>query len=44
VTEAKQVEGVKAGDQVAMKCSQVNGAWVLRDLDRKRGKRGGDDD
>jgi hypothetical protein len=38
VAEARKVENVKAGDRVAIKCSQVNGAWVLRDLDRKRGK------
>jgi hypothetical protein len=41
VTEARNVQGVAAGDQVVMKCSQVNGAWVLRDLDRK-GKHKGD--
>ena len=36
VTDADKVSRVAAGDQVLMKCSQVNGAWVLRDLDRKR--------
>jgi hypothetical protein len=40
VAEARKVENVKVADRVAMKCSQVNGAWVLRDLDRKGGKRG----
>lgn len=36
VTEARKVENVKVGDRVAIRCSQVNGAWVLRDVDRKR--------
>jgi hypothetical protein len=43
VTEARKVAGVSTGDSVVMRCSQVEGAWVLRDLDRrwksKRGKR-----
>ncbi|MGH3072227.1 MAG: hypothetical protein ACRDNB_08160 [Gaiellaceae bacterium] len=36
VTDAREVERVKAGDRVQMKCAQVNGAWVLLDVDRKR--------
>jgi hypothetical protein len=47
VTEARKVQGLAAGDQVVMKCSQANGAWVLRDLDRKHksgGKGGKRDD
>ena len=44
VGEARKVENVKTGDSVLMKCTQVNGAWVLRDLDRKRGKKHDDDD
>jgi hypothetical protein len=35
VTEARKVQGLATGDHVVIKCSQVNGAWVLRDLDRK---------
>lgn len=42
VADASEVARVAAGDHVVMKCSQVNGAWVLRDLDRKR-KSGKDD-
>jgi hypothetical protein len=42
VADADEVERVKVGDHVLMKCTQVNGAWVLRDLDRKSG-RGKDD-
>jgi hypothetical protein len=45
VTDARKVERVAVGDNVLAKCTQVNGAWVLRDLDRKGGKskRGKDD-
>ena len=39
VTEARKVEKVKPGDRVLMKCTQVNGGWVLRDLDRTRSKK-----
>jgi hypothetical protein len=38
VPKADEVEGLKAGDRVQMKCVQVNGAWVLVDVDRKSGK------
>lgn len=31
-----ETEGVRVGDHVEMTCSQVNGAWVLKDVDRKR--------
>jgi hypothetical protein len=44
VTDAREVSGLQAGDQVQMKCVQVSGAWVLQDVDRKRGKRGKKDD
>lgn len=43
VGDARKVEKVKTGDSVLMKCTQVNGAWVLRDLDRKGGKKHDDD-
>jgi hypothetical protein len=35
VTDARKVARVAVGDQVLAKCTQVSGAWVLRDLDRK---------
>jgi hypothetical protein len=38
VADAREVERLKAGDRVQMKCVQVNGAWVLKDVDRKSGK------
>jgi hypothetical protein len=38
-TDSREAEGARVGDQVAIKCSQVNGAWVLKDVDRKRHKR-----
>jgi hypothetical protein len=43
VTDARKVARVAVGDQVVIKCSQISGAWVLRDLDRK-GKSGKRDD
>jgi hypothetical protein len=44
VADADDVARFKVGDQVLMKCTQVNGAWVLRDLDRKgRSGKGKDD-
>jgi hypothetical protein len=44
VTDAREVARVAVGDQVLAKCTQVNGAWVLRDLDRKKSGRKGKDD
>lgn len=38
VTDAREVERLKAGDRVQMQCVQVSGAWVLKDVDRKSGK------
>jgi hypothetical protein len=45
VTDSRKVERVAVGDQVLAKCTQINGAWVLRDLDRKgkSGRKGKDD-
>lgn len=44
VTDARKVERVAVGDHVLAKCTQVSGAWVLRDLDRKgRSGKGKDD-
>jgi hypothetical protein len=39
VTDTRKTRNVSVGDTVAMTCVQVNGAWVLKDVDRKRGKR-----
>jgi hypothetical protein len=46
VTDARKVQGIAVGDHVLAKCTQVNGAWVLRDVDRKgrHGKGKGKDD
>jgi hypothetical protein len=35
VADADDVDRVKQGDRVEMKCSQVGGAWVLKNV-RKR--------
>jgi hypothetical protein len=36
VPNARMVARLENGDRVAMTCVQVNGAWQLRDVDRKR--------
>lgn len=39
VADDDEVEGVRVGDAVVITCNQVNGAWVLKDVDRRRGDR-----